>query len=771
MNKEIEELISMIDKVANELIISRVKHEDLLKSYDAYLETLADLNDKIISKKNVNKTLLDSYKITRATYQLEINKLLSKIVTSEKEIASAKEELSDLTFLKETYAKKLNLIYKIKAIEVSSLNSPENMLEQVKSYSGKEIKILKEEVKNYQALIDSLGLIDIKLCSVFAKVKEKEEIKDINFEESYLVTEPPVDDLETLQKERDNIINAMTSIENMPGKKALFSVKNNGNQIKKQISSRYLAKYKGLYNKLTVLDLEIASLKTNTMRITFDENLYNNMTELQKLAYAANLELQIENSEYVGPVYVDKHTNKKIPVAYKSLYERLLRITNPKKKNNYLESPLSKEYLSKKTLSDQKDYYKALVIQIISSPVSNPVEYSYKGVSVTIDASLMSLFKETIANYEAVMQKAEEELKAVNIKIENIANLLPNEPIKVTSKNKEITIDKNNVVTLSELSSSASNLEELMNDNLNDDIPLDYPKDLDITLDEEYIKTLNQEEQKAYYKLKLHDIELHSTNAAKVLETVDKQPYRYDEQYSGLFHEIVRRYNNILKNEAKPLTVVEKRRPKFLTKIKSELKKKGVQIALGAVALLGVLATNHKNNLNLEENVIEVPSVANIEALSSVDEAKTLEDEKILDIVNTTLENDNKELEEQEVLGQTFRLNEGAKIYHRYYSSEGASPTFKNDLYTTIGVLLETNYGEEIRVDYNTPDCEEIIANVLEQGGKIIKRQAVCASGLQDFLTTGIPTGIVDESTISLVNENSQLKDMIINSLNNGRSR
>ena len=61
MNKEIEELISMIDKVANELIISRVKHEDLLKSYDAYLETLADLDDKIISKKNVNKTLLDSY--------------------------------------------------------------------------------------------------------------------------------------------------------------------------------------------------------------------------------------------------------------------------------------------------------------------------------------------------------------------------------------------------------------------------------------------------------------------------------------------------------------------------------------------------------------------------------------------------------------------------------------------------------------------------------------------------------------------------------------
>ena len=772
MNKEIEELISVIDKVANELIISRVKHEELLKSYDAYLETLADLNDKIISKKNVNKTLLDSYKITRATYQLEINKLLSKIVTSEKEIASAKEELSDLTLLKETYAKKLNLIYKIKAIEVSSLNSTENMLEQVKSYSGKEINILKEEVKNYQALIDSLGLIDIKLCSVFAKVKEKEEIKDINFEESYLVTEPPVDDLETLQKEREEIINAMTSIESMPGKKALFSVKTNGNQIKKQISSRYIAKYKGLYNKLTVLDLEIASLKTNTMRITFDENLYNSMTDLQKLAYAANLELQIENSEYVGPVYVDKHTNKKIPMAYKNLYERLLRITNPKKKTNYLESPLSKEYLSKKTLSDQKDYYKALVMQIISSPKTNPVEYSYKGVPVTIDASLMSLFKETIANYEAVMQKAEEELKAVNIKIENIASLLPNVPIKVTSKNKEIAIDKSNVVTLSELASSASNLEELMNDNLNDDIPLDYPKDLDITLDEKYIKTLNQEEQKAYYKLKLHDIELHSNSATKVLEVVDKQPYHYDEHYSGLFHEIVRRYNNILKNEAKPLTVVEKRRPKFLTKIKSELKKKGVQIALGAVALLGVLAANHKNDLNLEENVIEVPSVTNIEALSSeVDEAKTLEDAKILDIVNTAIEKDSEKLEEQDILGQTFKLNEEAKIYHRYFSSEGASPTFKSDLYTTIGVLLETNYGEEIRVDYNTPDCEEIIANVLEQGGKIIKRQAVCASGLQDFLTTGIPTGIVDESTISLVNENSQLKDMIINSLNNGRSR
>ena len=178
-----------------------------------------------------------------------------------------------------------------------------------------------------------------------------------------------------------------------------------------------------------------------------------------------------------------------------------------------------------------------------------------------------------------------------------------------------------------------------------------------------------------------------------------------------------------------------------------------------------------KYDFNLDKNAYETPTVTNIESLSDVaDNAPTKEDEKILDIVNKNLESDDTKIEE-DILGQTFRLNKDAGLYSRYYSSTAETPLYKNDLYTTIGVLLETNYGEEIRVDYNTPDCEEIIYNVLEQGGKIIKRQAVCATGLQDFLNTGIPTGIVDENKITLVNENSELKNMIISSLNNGRSR
>ena len=183
------------------------------------------------------------------------------------------------------------------------------------------------------------------------------------------------------------------------------------------------------------------------------------------------------------------------------------------------------------------------------------------------------------------------------------------------------------------------------------------------------------------------------------------------------------------------------------------------------------MAANRKNDFNLDKNAYETPTVTNIESLSDVaDNVPTKEDEKILDIVNKNLETDDTKIEE-DILGQTFRLNKDAGLYSRYYSSTAQTPLYKNDLYTTIGVLLETNYGEEIRVDYNTPDCEEIIYNVLEQGGKIIKRQAVCATGLQDFLNTGIPTGIVDENKITLVNENSELKNMIISSLNNGRSR
>ena len=89
----------------------------------------------------------------------------------------------------------------------------------------------------------------------------------------------------------------------------------------------------------------------------------------------------------------------------------------------------------------------------------------------------------------------------------------------------------------------------------------------------------------------------------------------------------LRRYNNIIKDEEKPLTITEKRRPKFLDKIKKGLKKKSIQITLGAVALLGVLAANRKNDFNLDKNAYETPTVTNIESLSDVaDNAPTKED-------------------------------------------------------------------------------------------------------------------------------------------------
>lgn len=774
--KIIEEYIAQISKIESEIQTLTEKNNDLLKSYDDYIEVISKINNKITYTTNKEETMLDNYKMKLATATIEFDKLLSELVHNKERLASTKAEYDSLKDLKKLCAKRVKLISIMDAMAINN-EKEEAPLEYIENYDGQKISILKTEVPEYQEYMLELEKIDATIeerLKNFAKSNTESEVDsfaDYLVNSSYLSTELSGLNLDTLQQERAQIISDMTSIENMPGKKSLFNVKVNDKQIKKQISSKYINKYKGLYNRLVSIDLEIASLNDFTTQITFDEELYNNMTDLQKLAYAANLELQIENSEHNSLVYIDKHTNKKIPMQYKSLYERLLRITNQKKTPNYLESPLSKEYLSKRTLHDQKDYYKSLALEIIKAPKTNPVVYSYKDIFVTIDKSLEPLFKETIENYDLIATKAKEELANANIKIEDITSLIPKEPITVTAKNKSVTIDKSNVATLSELESSASNLEELMTDDLSCAIPIIYPDNLDITIDEEYIKTLNKEEEKAYYKLKLHDIELHSKNAAKVLEIALEQTYRYDEIYSGLFHEIVRRYNNIIKDEEKPLTVTEKRRPKFLDKIKKGLKKKSIQITLGAVALLGVLAANRKNDFNLDKNAYETPTVTNIESLSNVtDNAPTKEDEKILDIVNKNLETDDTKVEE-DVLGQTFRLNNGASIYSRYYSSTAETPLYKNDLYTTIGVLLETNYGEEIRVDYNTPDCEEIIYNVLEQGGKIIKRQAVCASGLQDFLNTGIPTGIVDENQINLVNENSELKNMIISSLNNGRSR
>jgi len=318
-------------------------------------------------------------------------------------------------------------------------------------------------------------------------------------------------------------------------------------------------------------------------------------------------------------------------------------------------------------------------------------------------------------------------------------------------------------------------------------------KSLDIKIDEDYVSRLTDEEKKSYYLLMMHDItEKPIEHEAESM--FDNRSYKYDVKYKDLFHEVRNRYLAILAKEKEPVKVTKFRPARFVDKIKKELKKKSVQIGL----VLGLMASSFGLGRMMSKNVTnEVPVETVIETVSDSQIQQQIDDsiaeafekhqdasQKQIDAsiqsafekyqpgnIPTEQQSDILEMNEKDlsVLGETFVLNSGAQIFDNTLSNPQV-PKYQNDVYTTTSVVLQTKDNALLTVDYRDPQAKEIVESLLNDGAIIVGRGAVANHGFEDYLQNGNYTGFFRESDLSTLNIQSDLQDMIVNSLQSGRS-
>ena len=318
---------------------------------------------------------------------------------------------------------------------------------------------------------------------------------------------------------------------------------------------------------------------------------------------------------------------------------------------------------------------------------------------------------------------------------------------------------------------------------LNEESSLDT--DLDITIDEEYVASLTDDEKIIYYHTLLDDIKNSKIEHEKTVQ-MDENTYKIDEKYEKLFNNIKKRISKIEKKKTLPVLVEKVKKANYLDKIKRQLKKKTVQIGLGLGAMFCVgfglgrmsVKTSPTQNVGVTFDTLDNNSqndYVNDVVVKTIDEA--LENNENLESAATSsnaLKDDTSMLDDNfqkanTPFGETFTLKDNAKIFSNYDSSIEYNPMFKNDIYTTTGVQLQLKDGSIVEINYNDPNAKEIVEDLIQNGAVILARCAVANEGLQDYFQNGIDTGVFLEQSIDLSNATSELQEIINDSLSQGR--
>ena len=381
-----------------------------------------------------------------------------------------------------------------------------------------------------------------------------------------------------------------------------------------------------------------------------------------------------------------------------------------------------------------------------------------------------------------------------NVEPEN--NIDNSEKVQVTMENKLVSVLKTNVKQLAEkwavvksvkktLENYKENILTKVSDvlKLNEESSLDT--DLDITIDEEYVASLTDDEKIIYYHTLLDDIKNSKIEHEKTVQ-MDENTYKIDEKYEKLFNNIKKRISKIEKKKTLPVLVEKVKKANYLDKIKRQLKKKTVQIGLGLGAMFCVgfglgrmsVKTSPTQNVGVTFDTLDNNSqndYVNDVVVKTIDEA--LENNENLESAATSsnaLKDDTSMLDDNiqkanTPFGETFTLKDNAKIFSNYDSSIEYNPMFKNDIYTTTGVQLQLKDGNIVEINYNDPNAKEIVEDLIQNGAVILARRAVANEGLQDYFQNGIDTGVFFEQSINLANTTSELQEIINDSLSQGR--
>ena len=824
--------VESLTKTLNELDLVL---ENLRKEYNERREEFEydkkdpDLKEALDEKWTEIEEQLQQRALVQAEIEETINNYKKKFL-SIRSGADANKELSELQNL---YKERNKIIAKLEQIESRfKYDGPFDPYDTIpfSLEEADEVLETQEELKKIDGQILDL---QVKINTLLFDTEKEEEI-----ETSFLNTPLMNKDLKELSLEREKVLTKLKAMEEMDGKKV--KIRFNGQRYEVCKEKRW--QFKKMLYELAKIEKNISKLTHNELIISLDEELLGRMNEPQRITYLSSLLLQIENVP--TGILVEYIDGKLIPLEYKDLYLEITDLLRESKKNS--------DTIDFSSPKNTMDYFWKFVESCTKEPLIDPVDITLGDKTYTVNRHDVELLKRCYQFCKERLEKMETKAAKLKQEQDNLKNSAQEQnsnfekkgkTINVTVDNKEESINEEDLKQFAYNHATIKATEEMLHENItfdeekynamSFDEQINYCKDLinqillknvkqpvnlkvdgkdiiidasyadtmqkatekllnvsslDVSIDENYVNHLNDDEKICYYRLLLHDITQRDIKEECTF-TRNGQEYKFDKKYEKLFEKINNRIEFLEADKKKPLKIQKSRPAKFLAKIKRQLKKRVIQVGLGLSVMF--CAGFGLGRLSNKTNVKETPSITQEDLDSALDKAvkNAVNIENLDDIVqkavNEALEKERqtnqrvddvvtKEEPVQEEalkmpLGETFTLNNDTPIFQNYDSTNGLKPTFKHDLYTTIAVQIQQPDGNIVEINYFDQDAKEIVAELLRNGAVILARRAVANEAMNDYLAHGIATGVFLEQTIVPSNLTTDLQDIINSTLSQGR--
>lgn len=828
MNENIEEFILKLEPILNERDEKIKKREELIKDVNDFINLLPELNGVItdlekqfLQTNDVKiKAELDSYLKERMAYYDTIKAFTKEALNIKEELEAIPEEIRDseekITHL--LYQRREN-VKKIEYYENQEvLANEEEEKDYEKSLEALE-KIDEEILKNYQFLTEE----DLASEEITPEITQETE--------ELLIPLSTPNETENLLKERDSILESLKEIENTSGRKITYKDTYQNQSYSKRIPRHLRGKYGILMSKLKKVEKILNKDYLPKIEIDGDlfDTMSKNQ-KIQYLANLM-LQIEVFADKSLLPCIANgKKIPFEYKEIYEELVKNIKKLEQ--EKTSYYRYAIDWRAYEKLNVTEKLDYIDDLASKITNNFIDNPASVLWNGKKYILDQKDVPLFWKVIEMFEQVKKECQDKVKEFEQEQEKILNHSTTTEVETISLNNELrTLPKTsfkdfiqNEMAIQAIKESQRKMGQIIFDeeyyeSLDKEEKINYCKDLinqiilkecknpvklfmdgqtveidsmytepftkatskllefkqektktdtDIIIDEEYVKTLTEEEKLEYYMILIQDI-CSKPITEEMSQEMQGNIYYFDKKYSLLMEVLINRIAAIHEKLSEPVKVEKVEKPKKLDKIKKFLKKKAVQIALSVSALVAVAGMGYqlgKQKANaVEEVIIETQKESNNKALNDLEPI-------IIDNVDTLVEPaQNIEKEEQPELKTNFTLKENSAIYTNTDLSEPLTPAYQNDSYRIVAEHYQMPDGTIVTVNLEENNRQEKIDSILSSGGVLQSVSGVAKSGEEDYLENKIPTGVFDVNTINLQGDmDNQISDLEDQELG-GRSR
>ena len=806
MNENIEKFILKLEPILNERDEKIKKREELIKDVNDFINLLPELNgvitdleQKFLQTNDIKiKAELDSYLKERIVYYDTIKaftkealNIKEKLETVPEEIRDSEEKIIHLLYQRRELAKKIEYCENQEVLVNEEEKDYEKSLEALE-------KIDEEILKNYQFLTEQ----DLASEEITPEITQETE--------ELLIPLSTPNETENLLKERDSILVSLKEIENASGRKITYKDTYQNQSYSKRIPRHLRGKYGILMSKLKKVEKILNKDYLPKIEIDgnlFDTMSKNQ--KIQYLANLM-LQIEVFADKSLLPCIINgKKIPFEYKEIYEELVKNIKKLEQ--EKTSYYRYAIDWRAYEKLNVTEKLDYIDDLASKIVNNFIDNPTNILWNGKKYIVDQKDVPLFRKLIEMFETVQKECQDRVKEFEQKQEKILNLSTTTELETVSLNNELrTIPKasfkdfiQNEMAIQAMNESQEKIGQIIFDDqyyesLDKEEKINYCKNLinqiilkecknpvklfmdgqtveidsmytepftkatskllefkqensklnlDIIIDEDYVKTLSDEKKLEYYNLMIYDICSRPINE-KMSQEIQGNIYSFDKKYALLVEVLVNRIEALREKLSRSVKVEKVEKPKKLDKIKKFLKKKAVQIALSVGALIAVAGMGYqlgKQNNNIKEEVVtEISKEGDNKNLDNLEPI-------IIDTVDTLSED--KTIEEKEELTKTestFTLNENPVIYANTDLNEPLKPTYQNDSYRIVTEHYQMPDGTIESVNLEDNNSKEKINNIKASGGVLQSVSGVAKSGEEDYLENKIPTGVFDINSINL---------------------